>query len=192
MNVSGAKMQGSPGRMSPSRSGRPRDGGDVVESPEETFIQIVSRLDYPMVVVTARSDDGPAGCLVGFVTQCSIHPPRYLVCLSDVNRTERIAARADVLAVHFLAAREVALARMFGEDTTDETDTFSRFRWHPGPGGAPILDDCGRWLVGTIFERRPLGDHVAYVLDPVAAQCSDPTPGLMFQEVDDLEPGHPA
>ena len=140
--------------MSTSRAGRPRSGGKVEERPEETFVQIVSRLDYPMVVVTARSDDGPAGCLVGFVTQCSIHPPRYLVCLSDANRTERIAARADVLAVHFLAARDVDLARMFGEDTTDETDTFSRCRWHPGPGGAPILDDCGRWLVGTIFERQ--------------------------------------
>jgi flavin reductase (DIM6/NTAB) family NADH-FMN oxidoreductase RutF len=145
-----------------------------------------------MVVVTAQSDDGPAGCLVGFVTQCSIHPPRYLVCLSDMNRTQRIAARADFLAVHFLAAGDLELARMFGEDTTDETDIFSHCRWHPGRGGAPILDGCGRWLVGTIRERQRLGDHVAYVLDPVAARCSDPAPGLMFRQVDGLEPGHPA
>ena len=164
----------------------------MVASPEETVIRIVSRLDYPMVVVTARSDDGPSGCLVGFVTQCSIRPPRYLVCLSDKNRTQRIAARADVLAVHFLAAVDLELARTFGEDTTDETDTFSRCRWHPGPGGVPILDDCGRWLAGTILERRPLGDHVAYVLEPIAARCTEAAPGLMFQQVNDLDPGHPA
>ena len=164
----------------------------MVASPEETFIQIMRRLDYPMVVVTAHSDDGPSGCLVGFVTQCSIHPPRYLVCRSDKNRTERIAAQADVLAVHFLAAGDVELARTFGQDTTDETDTFSRCRWQPGPGGAPILNDCGRWLAGTIRERRPLGDHVAYVLEPIEARCAGAAPGLMFQQVKDLNPGHPA
>jgi flavin reductase (DIM6/NTAB) family NADH-FMN oxidoreductase RutF len=163
-----------------------------VESLEETFVRIVSRLDYPMVVVTARSDDGPSGCLVGFVTQCSIHPPRYLVCLSDKNRTERIAACADALGVHFLAAGDLELARAFGEDTTDETDTFARWPWHPGPGGAPILDDCARWLAGAIRERRPLGDHVAYVLEPIAAHCADAAPGLMFQQVNDFDPGHPA
>ena len=164
----------------------------MVESPEETFIRIVRRLDYPMVVVTAQADDGPSGCLVGFVTQCSIHPPRYLVCLSDKNRTQRVAAHADVLAVHFLASGDLELARTFGEDTTDETDTFSRCRWHPGPRGVPILDECGRWLAGTILQRHSLGDHVGYVLEPIAARCAGTAPGLMFQQVNDLDPGHPA
>jgi flavin reductase (DIM6/NTAB) family NADH-FMN oxidoreductase RutF len=156
------------------------------------FAQIVSTLDYPMVVVTAESDDGPAGCLVGFSTQCSIDPPRYFVCLSDKNRTERVASRADALAVHFLAADAVDLARLFGEQTTDETDTFSRCRWRPGPGRAPILDDCGRWFVGAILDRRPLGDHVGFLLEPIAAHDADPGPGLMFRQVSDLDPGHQA
>ena len=64
---------------------------------EETFIKIAAGLDYLMLVVTAAGDEGPAGCLVGFSTQCSIRPPRYLVCLSDKNRTERVASRAAVL-----------------------------------------------------------------------------------------------
>jgi flavin reductase (DIM6/NTAB) family NADH-FMN oxidoreductase RutF len=153
-------------------------------------------LDYPMVVVTAHTEEGPAGCLVGFGTQCSIDPPRYLVCLSDKNRTERVASHAEVLAVHFLTADDVDLARVFGEQTTDDTDTFSRCGWHLGPRGAPILDACARWLVGAILERRPLGDHVAYVLQPVAVSDGGVTrgawgPALMFQDVRDLEPGHP-
>lgn len=158
------------------------------------FAHIVRRLDYPMVVVTAQSDDGPAGCLVGFSTQCSIDPPRYLVCLSEKNRTERVASRVDVLAVHFLAANAVDLARVFGEQTTDETDTFSRCRWRSGPGGAPILDDCRWWFVGAILKRRPLGDHVGFLLEPIAGQDADPGPGpgLMFQQVEGLDPGHPA
>jgi flavin reductase (DIM6/NTAB) family NADH-FMN oxidoreductase RutF len=161
-----------------------------VENVEKTFAGMVSGLDYPMVVVTAQSGDGPAGCLVGFATQCSIHPPRYLVCLSDKNRTERVASRVKALAVHFLAADDLELARAFGGQTTDEADTFARCRWHSGPRDAPILDGCARWFVGAILERRPLGDHVAYLLEPIAAHDSGPRPGLTFQQVNDLEPGH--
>jgi flavin reductase (DIM6/NTAB) family NADH-FMN oxidoreductase RutF len=151
----------------------------------------MTALDYPMVVVTAQAQDGPAGCLVGFGTQCSIDPPRYLVCLSDKNRTERVASHADVLAVHFLAAGDLELARTFGEQTTDDADTFARCGWHTGPRGAPILDACGRWFVGVILDRRPLGDHVAYLLEPVVVTDAASGPGLMFQQVKDLEPGHP-
>lgn len=163
---------------------------DVRAAAEEAFPGIMTELDYPMVIVTARAEEGPAGCLVGFGTQCSIDPPRYLVCLSDKNRTERVASNANALAVHFLAADDLELARAFGEQTTDEADTFARWRWREGPGGAPILDACPRWFVGAILDRRPLGDHVAYVLEPIAVADGPPGPGLMFQQVKDLDPGH--
>lgn len=161
-----------------------------MDSAQQAFIELTSALDYPMIVVTAQGDDGPAGCLVGFSTQCSIDPPRYLVCLSDKNRTERVASAADVLAVHFLGADAMELARLFGEQTTDETDTFSRCRWRAGPGEVPILEDCGRWFVGRIRERRTLGDHVGFVLEPIEARVDGPATGLSFQQVKDLDPGH--
>jgi flavin reductase (DIM6/NTAB) family NADH-FMN oxidoreductase RutF len=164
--------------------------GGVVDSVQETFIKITTGLDYPMLVVTARADSRLAGCLVGFSTQCSVNPPRYLVCLSDKNRTQRVASGADVLAVHFLSAHAKDVARLFGEETTDEDDTFSRCRWHPGPSGVPILDDCGRWFAGTIVHRQPLGDHVGFLLEPIAAHYAGPEDDLFFHQVKDLDPGH--
>lgn len=160
-----------------------------MDTTRENFIEITTALDYPMLVVTARAD-GPAGCLVGFSTQCSVDPPRYLVCLSDKNRTQRIASQTDVLAVHFLNAQSMELARLFGEKTTDEDDTFSRCRWHPGPSQVPILDDCNRWLVGRILDRWTLGDHVGFLLEPIAVHCAGSEDGLFFQQVKDLSPGH--
>ena len=155
-----------------------------------TFAAISGHLDYPMVIVTADAGNGPAGCLVGFTSQCSIDPPRYLVCLSDKNRTERVASKAEVLGVHFLAAHHLELATAFGGETTDDDDTFARRRWHPGPFNTPILEECGRWLVGRILERRSLGDHVGFVLEPIAAHDAGPEPSLLFSQVKDLEPGH--
>jgi flavin reductase (DIM6/NTAB) family NADH-FMN oxidoreductase RutF len=47
------------------------------------FDRLVAGLDYPMAIVTsAAAEDDRAGCLVGFTTQCSLNPPRYLVCIS--------------------------------------------------------------------------------------------------------------
>ena len=48
-----------------------------------TFNELMSVLDYPMLIVTARAGDERDGCLVGFATQASIDPPRFLVGISD-------------------------------------------------------------------------------------------------------------
>jgi flavin reductase (DIM6/NTAB) family NADH-FMN oxidoreductase RutF len=112
------------------------------------------------------------------------------VCLSDKNRTLRVAMRTDMLGVHFLSDEQLDLARLFGSETTDETDTFSRCRWHPDRSGTPILDDCGRWFVGRILWRRELGDHVGFLLEPVTADAAGSAPPLLFSQVRDLDPGH--
>src|SRR5690348_7975758 len=114
-----------------------------------------------MFIVTARRGDELAGCLVGFATQCSIEPLRFIVCLSDKNRTFRVARDAEVLGVHVVPEGAEDLAELFGSQTGDETDKFARVSWSPGPGGVPILDDCGNWFAGRILERMPAGDHWA-------------------------------
>ena len=60
----------------------------------DAFEKLVDLLDYPMFVVTAHADGVEAGCLVGFASQTSIHPPRFLVGLSTKNQTFRVAADA--------------------------------------------------------------------------------------------------
>lgn len=156
----------------------------------ETFESITTGVDYSMVVVTAQAGTEPAGCLVGFSTQTSIDPPRYLVCLSDKNRTLRVAMQTEALGVHFLSDEQLGLARLFGSETTDETNTFSRCRWHPDPSGPPILDDCNRWFVGRILWRRMLGDHIGFLLEPIVAHTDGSSRSLLFSEVSHLDPGH--
>jgi hypothetical protein len=58
------------------------------------FERIVASFDPPMFVVTVFDGHERDGCLIGFATQCSIEPPRFLVCLSVKNRTTRIARSA--------------------------------------------------------------------------------------------------
>jgi flavin reductase (DIM6/NTAB) family NADH-FMN oxidoreductase RutF len=163
---------------------------------ERTLDALLGSLDYPMFVVTtvASDDHELSGCLVGFATQCSIRPTRFLVCISLVNHTARVAARADHLAVHLIPRDQAAIASLFGERTGDMVDKFSSCEWDAGPGGVPELRACPDRFVGRIVERVPLGDHTGYVLAPERADGRAQSEGdyVRFQDVEDLPPGHPA
>jgi flavin reductase (DIM6/NTAB) family NADH-FMN oxidoreductase RutF len=154
---------------------------------------LVARLNYPMFVVTTAADGVAAGCLVGFASQTSIHPPRFLVGLSKRNQTFRVAAGATHLAVHVFDREHLDVVELFGSQTGDETNKFDHCAWHPGPAQMPILDDAAAWFVGRIVERFSLGDHVGHLLEPVDG---DPPEELeqwvSFGDVGDLQPGHEA
>jgi flavin reductase (DIM6/NTAB) family NADH-FMN oxidoreductase RutF len=159
----------------------------------EAFEKLVSLLDYPMYVVTTNADGRSAGCLVGFTSQVSIGPPRFLVGLSKRNHTYRVAQHAEHLAVHLVPRRHTELARLFGSETGDTTDKFTQCRWAPGPHGLPILEDAAGWFAGAVLGRFDLGDHVGFLLEPVAGDAPDKFDQLVtFADVSDLDPGHEA
>ncbi len=158
----------------------------------ESFHAVMDQLDGPMLVVTAASVDGEVnGCLVGFGTQCAIDPPRYLVLLSRTNHTYEVAQRAEALGVHFPAPEQTDVAARFGTRTADRTDKLADERWRTGPEGVPILEEIARWFVGRILDRIDCGDHVGFLLEPVAANASHhDLRQLGFQAVKHLDAGH--
>jgi flavin reductase (DIM6/NTAB) family NADH-FMN oxidoreductase RutF len=159
---------------------------------QRAFHDLVGGLDYPMFIATTRAGDELAGCLVGFATQCSIDPPRFLVCLSEKNRTCRVAGGAEALAVHFVPSSAQWLAELFGGETGDEVDKFARCEWRQGPRGLPILTACDNWFAGEILTRAALGDHVGFLLDPIAVHDGIPLDEFTFHRARRIEPGHEA
>jgi flavin reductase (DIM6/NTAB) family NADH-FMN oxidoreductase RutF len=158
----------------------------------KTFSRIVLALDGPMFIVTATTPDERSGCLIGFGVPCSVDPQRFLACISKANHTHGVALRAAHLAVHVVPAGGEELAELFGGETGDDVDKFARVGWQPGPGGVPLLDACPNRFVGTVRERLDGGDHVAFVLEPVAADHSGPEREFTFHRAKRIEPGHPA
>ena len=162
----------------------------------DPFDRFVAAVDHAMVAVTVADGDGrPAGCLVGFHTQVSIDPPRYMVCLSSANHTYSVAREADVLAVHLLGSGDAALARVLGGETEDEDPRkFTRVRWSPHPRfGTPVLDGPSCWLLGQVRERVDAGDHVMFVLSPLEARApQEPPEPLRLDDASSIEPGHPS
>jgi flavin reductase (DIM6/NTAB) family NADH-FMN oxidoreductase RutF len=159
--------------------------GDVASA----FARLVAELDYPLYVVTTAVQNEPTGCLIGFATQCSIHPPRFLACVSKKNHTFHLARQATVFAVHVVDEGNKAIAELFGGETGDEVDKFARVRWNY-VDGVPILEDCPRWFTGLVLEQIDLGDHVGHLLEPLRIENGPVSEQLKYQQARDIKPGH--
>lgn len=157
------------------------------------FAPFSEGLDYPMFVLTVGPvvEPRPSGCLVGFATQCSISPVRFLVCVSKANHTFRALDGAKFVGVHLLGDTHRDLARLFGTETGDKIDKFERCAWTVGPKGVPILDQCVSWFVGRVDRWTDLGDHVGVLVTPMEV-AGGSAPALMSASVRDLEAGHDA
>ena len=137
-----------------------------------------------------------SGCLIGFATQCSVDPPRFLVCLSRHNHTCARRRRApSVLVVHLVPSDAKDLAELFGEETGDEVDKFERVDWREGPGGrarARALRELVRRADPRALRRRATTGAPARA-DRRRRDATGVGPsGRRFREVRDLEPGHEA
>ena len=154
---------------------------------------LTSQLDGPLVVVTVTNGRERGGCVVGFHSQCSIDPGRFVVWLSKANHTFRVSLQAERFAVHFLTEDDHDVAQLFGATTGDEVDKFAACAWRPGDGGVPLLEACPNRFVGRRVAMLDEGsDHVCMVLEPLEVSSSGPFRPLRQSHVDDVEAGHPA
>jgi flavin reductase (DIM6/NTAB) family NADH-FMN oxidoreductase RutF len=154
------------------------------------FARLMSLLDYPMFIVTTVAGEERAGCLMGFASQVSIDPPRFLAGLSVKNRTFRIACAAELMVVHLVPAETEGLAELFGGETGDDIDKFARCNWRPGPGGVPLLDGVDNWFAGRILNRSDLGDHSGFLLEPIDGQAEASEVALTSRRTRGIQPGH--
>ena len=151
-------------------------------------------LDGALVVVTAAAGGDADGCLVGFHTQCSIHPRRHALWISHANHTHALVLRAPVVAVHALAASQHELAATFGGETADDVDKMAEVAWTAGPDGVPLLDDVTNRFIGRVLDRLELagGDHTLLVVEPIDASAAGGEPSQPFRlhDAHDIDAGH--
>jgi flavin reductase (DIM6/NTAB) family NADH-FMN oxidoreductase RutF len=161
-----------------------------MSSIDEDFARLAGQFDYSLFIVTVAHGNERDGCLIGFATQVSIDPSRFLACLSVKNRTYRLAAQAATLVVHPVPDDAEDLAVLFGGETGDEVDKFSQCRWEPGPARIPVLSEIDNWFAGRVLGHIGFGDHVGFVLEPTVVHQSGDRDTLTFRRGPAIEPGH--
>ena len=164
----------------------------MAESTSRPFDAIVRSIDASMTVVTASMSGQDAGCLIGFHSQCSIRPERWVAWVSPANRSFPVITGANRVAIHFLGDDQHDLAVLFGSETGDEVDKFAHCDVNRS-SGPPVITRCANVMVA---DRVALlddgGDHAGVVVEPVEVRAEASFVPLRLASVDDLDPGHEA
>ena len=167
--------------------------GDVIpDAGSGAADAFVGASDYPLHVVTAHAEGEDSGCLAGFVTQCSMAPERFIVCISRANHTFGVAKRSRGLAVHLLGSDQRDIATLFGEESGDWVDKFEDVRWSRGVTGAPLLAECVAFIEGPIIRRISGGDHEAFVMGVSGGGAGTHEGRFLQSDASSLDAGHPA
>jgi flavin reductase (DIM6/NTAB) family NADH-FMN oxidoreductase RutF len=158
---------------------------------EDASGPLVAAVDYPLYVVTAGAGDEVSGCLAGFVTQSSIKPAQFLICISKLNHTFGTARSSRGLGLHVLGSDQRDVASHFGELTGDEVDKFEGIAWAPGSSGAPILSECAAWIDGPTVGRMDGGDHEAFLISVQDGGAGRHEGCLTLRDASGFKAGHP-
>lgn len=159
---------------------------------EDPAAALSERVDNPVYVVCVGHHGQQAGCVAGYVTQCSLDPVRFLVCISKANYTYRVAKRSGGLSLHLLGSGQHDLAVLFGHLTGDTADKFGQCEWTTGETGAPLLRRCAAWIEGSVTAKHDVGDHVAFVVSPINGGAGPEEGQLTVKQTSDIEAGHAA
>lgn len=163
----------------------------MVKSQTTASEPLVQATDYPLYVVTAGTKGERSGCLAGFVTQSSIDPVHFIICISKVNHTFGIADRSAALGLHLVGSDQADMASLFGEETGDEIDKFERVQWKPGSTGVPILAESAAWVEGQVIDRMDAGDHEAFLITVIDGGAGTHSGRFTLSDAANFEPGHP-
>jgi flavin reductase (DIM6/NTAB) family NADH-FMN oxidoreductase RutF len=144
---------------------------------------LLDRFDTTACVVTSAFEGRRDGCLISFVTRCSIDPPRLLVLTSHETLTHSLVEQSGVLAVHPVARGQEAWVTAFGRRSGRHEDKFAGLVWQPGVTGAPVLSDAFGYLEGRVINSLDCGDHAARLIEPVmgALHAPDAVPLTVFE-----------
>jgi flavin reductase (DIM6/NTAB) family NADH-FMN oxidoreductase RutF len=143
------------------------------------FRDTVGRFPTGVTVVTARGASGPAGLTTNAFTSLSLDPPLVLVCFDNESRTLPVVREAGRFAVNVLRRGQEDLAAVFASKRV-QTEKFSEVA-HAEREGVPVLDDALAWLVCTVRELLPGGDHTVGIGAVETMEAFDGEPLLFWR-----------
>lgn len=123
-----------------------------------------------VVVVTARTSDGPVGMTMQSFVSLSLDPPLVQVCVTSTSRTWALIEAVGTFSVSILSRHQAQVALQFAgaDERFRDVDTTTSPLGHPRLGGA-----CG-WLDCRIQVTIPAGDHAIVVAEIVDLAAADP------------------
>ena len=167
----------SPDPMAPTDRSQ---GNEPPVAPEQ-LRSAMSRFPTGVTVITALTEDGPAGLAANAVTSLSLDPPLMLACVDRGARTLRAVETAGRFGVNVLGAEFAQLAVNFGRKIP-AAEKWVDVGWSD-VDGIPVLEAA---IVTIGCELRDVisgGDHVIVTGEVLSVSERDGDP-LLFHRGD--------
>lgn len=129
------------------------------------FRRVMGRIPTCVTVVTARTDDGPAGLVIGSFVSVSIEPPLVAFFVGRSSRAWTAMRTADQLCVNVLAEDQAVVCSAFMRSPEERFDGIA---WGDNGSGAPKLEGTAATLAIDVVSIQEAGDH-DYVLGRIEA-----------------------
>ena len=138
----------------------------------EDYRRILGHVPTSVSVITAMTENGPAGMTVGTFTSVSLDPPLVAFYVDLGSTTWPTLAGADHFGINVLGARAGDLCRAFSRRGADR---FVGVDWAPSAAGVPWLADAIVSLECAPHSVDRIGDHLHVVgrVEALTMQGSD-------------------
>ena len=144
----------------------------------EHFKEVVGHFATGVVVVTAFSDEGPAGFTCQTFGSLSLDPILISFAAANVGNSWGRFRGEGTVGVNVLSAQQETVARVFA---TSGVDKFSGIGWSSGPSGSPLLHDALAHLEGEIVSTVTHGDHDLVVVQVRYAATHEGRPLIYYR-----------
>jgi len=118
--------------------------------------QVYGSFPSGVTAICAYLDGGPVGIAASSFTSVSIDPPLVSLCVQRTSTTWPMLSCASRLGVSVLGETHDVACRQIAARTGDR---FAGIRWDRTEEGAVLLHNSAAWLVCSVEQTVPAGDH---------------------------------
>jgi Conserved protein/domain typically associated with flavoprotein oxygenases, DIM6/NTAB family len=121
--------------------------------------ELFHRITLGVYVVGVAHDERRDALTAAWVMQASFDPPLLALGINPLNASYALLHGSGTFTVNVLKQGQLDVARRFGTESGREHDKLAGVRWHPGHGGAPILDEALAYFDCELAGSLHAGDH---------------------------------
>jgi flavin reductase (DIM6/NTAB) family NADH-FMN oxidoreductase RutF len=114
-----------------------------------------------VTAVAGMIDDHPVGLTASSFTPVSLEPPLVSLCVARTSSTWPTLRQAPSFGVSVLAAGQDDIARAM---SAKQGDRFAGLDWQADESGAVLVNGSALWLICTLENELPAGDHLIALL----------------------------
>jgi flavin reductase (DIM6/NTAB) family NADH-FMN oxidoreductase RutF len=145
---------------------------------ESRFRQVLSHYPTGVAVVTAHTDEGHLGMVIGSFTSVSMRPPLVAFLADHKSRTYAQLKKASHFIINILAADQEHLCRRFASKSIG--DKWVGLTWKPASNGVRKITEAIAHIECSHSVTHAAGDHDIVVCRVVDLVAENPGLPLLF------------